>query len=86
MATVIVNEKEKEVPDNSAIQSACEELGIPFCCQSGFCRTCEVVVLEGMDNLSERNENEEDLEKGHRLACQCLIKKGKVKMKSVFEE
>lgn len=77
------NEKSKELPDNSEVRDACEDLGLEFGCKNGFCRTCEVTVLEGYDNLSELTENEEfiGLIKPRRLMCQCKIKKGIVKIK-----
>jgi len=39
-------------------------------------------VVEGKENLSELTEEEKDLgrDKEHRLACQCKIKEGEVKI------
>ena len=74
--------EEKEVPDNTPIQKACEELGVPFQCEDGICGTCMINVIEGEENLSDLTEEEEDLDRDlkHRLACQCKIKQGNVKI------
>ncbi|OGN56204.1 MAG: ferredoxin [Chlamydiae bacterium RIFCSPHIGHO2_12_FULL_44_59] len=78
------NNEEAELPDGSPIAEACEEAGIPFACTEGVCGTCVIEVTEGMENLSEFNEAEADflgdLDK-ERLACQCRIKSGYVKIK-----
>lgn len=86
MAKIILDNtdtKEIELDDGSEIRSACEELGVEFGCKNGFCRTCEVTVLEGYDNLSPMTENEEfiSLIKPRRLMCQCKIKQGTIKIK-----
>jgi ferredoxin len=86
MAKIILDNeepKEIELEDNSEVKHACEELGVEFGCKNGFCRTCEVTVLEGYDNLTPLTENEEfiGLNKPRRLMCQCKIKHGTVKIK-----
>lgn len=83
MANIILNDMEIEVEDGSEIKDACEALGVEFGCKNGFCRTCEVVILEGYENLSALSENEEfiSLPANKRLCCQCKIKKGFVKIK-----
>lgn len=76
--------EEVELPENSEIAEACEEQGIPFACTEGVCGTCVIEVTEGMENLSEFNEAEEDFLgelETERLACQCKIKNGTVKIK-----
>ena len=80
MATIRFEDQDAETPDNGPILKVCEELGIPFGCQDGVCGTCIVYILEGMENLGERNEKETDmdLDDGQRLACQCVIKSGLV--------
>lgn len=62
--------------DPGYIVEACEDMGIPFGCRSGNCGTCEIRVIEGMDQLSPKNEYEIEfgLEDNARLACQCIIK------------
>jgi ferredoxin len=83
MATLEVNGQQKEVEDNMPLQPAADELGIMFGCRSGMCRTCECEVVEGMENLSPKNERENahDLPENHRLMCQAEIKSGKVVVK-----
>ena len=69
--------EEAELPEGSPIQEACEEAGVPFACTEGICGTCCIEVTEGMENLSEYNQAEEDFlgeEDCERLACQCTIK------------
>ncbi len=76
--------EEKIVPDGDSIISACEEAGVPFCCTEGVCGTCFIEVLEGMENLSPFTQEEEDFmgEQGtERLACQCKLSSGMVKVK-----
>ncbi len=75
---------EIEVADNEGIASACEEAGVPFACTEGVCGTCVIEVKEGMENLSDFTQEEKDFlgEMGsERLACQCKIKSGIVKIK-----
>lgn len=74
---------EVELEDGSRLQETCEEEGVPFACTEGICGTCVIEVKEGMENLSEFTEEEEDFlgEMEHeRLACQCKIKSGSVKV------
>lgn len=78
------NKEEFDLPDDSPITEACEQAGVPFACTEGVCGTCVVEVVEGMENLSEFNQAEADFlgELGcERLACQCKIKSGFVKLK-----
>lgn len=80
MAKLIINDEELEVEDGIKIVETIEEAGVPIGCSNGVCGTCEVEVLEGMDNLNEMTEEEEDLgmEGNKRLGCQCIIKSGSV--------
>lgn len=83
MATLIANDKEIEIPDESPIKPACKKLGVPFSCEDGDCGTCMIEVEEGMENLSEKSDPEKAMgivDGNYRLACQCRIKKGKVKI------
>lgn len=76
--------EEFELEDGSEITQACEEAGVPFACTEGVCGTCVVEVVSGMENLSEFNEAEQDFlgeMNDERLACQCKIKCGTVKLK-----
>jgi ferredoxin len=78
------NNEEIQLPDNSPIAEVCEEAGVPFACTEGVCGTCVIEVLEGGDNLTSPTQEEEDfLGSGtcrERLACQCHIKGGKVRI------
>ncbi len=82
MAKLIINDEEIEIEDGSKIVETIEEAGVPIGCSNGVCGTCEVEVLEGMENLNEMTEEEEDLgmEGDKRLGCQCEIKSGTVKL------
>ncbi len=86
MAKLIIEDtgEEKELEDGSSIQEACEEAGVPFACTEGVCGTCVIEVAEGMENLSEFNEAEADFLGDldcERLACQCKLNKGSVKIR-----
>lgn len=78
------NEEEVELPDNSPIAEACEDAGVPFACTEGVCGTCVIEVKEGQENLTEPTQEEKDfLGEGtchERLACQCKIKQGLVRV------
>jgi ferredoxin len=87
MATLIFdnNEEEIELPDDSPIAEVCEEAGVPFGCTEGVCGTCVIEILEGKENLSTPTEEEEQFLPvdvcDERLACQCRIKKGRVRIR-----
>ncbi|MGK5593817.1 MAG: 2Fe-2S iron-sulfur cluster-binding protein [Parachlamydiaceae bacterium] len=78
------NDEEIELEDDSPIAEACEEAGVPFACTEGVCGTCVVFVKTGKENLTPPTREEEDfLGEGtcdERLACQCKIKCGKVRI------
>ncbi len=80
MATLKINDDEVELEGGTNIVDTIEELGVPIGCSNGVCGTCEVEVLEGMENLNEITEEEEDLgmEGNKRLGCQCVILKDAV--------
>lgn len=76
--------EEVEVAEGEPIAPACEEAGVPFACTEGICGTCIVEVVEGMENLSPFTEAEQDFlgDMGcERMACQCKMKNGRVKLK-----
>jgi ferredoxin len=87
MATLIMDNtgEELELEDGSPIAEQCEDAGVPFACTEGVCGTCVVEIVEGEENLSEQTEEEVDfLGEGcldERLACQCKIMKGSVKIR-----
>lgn len=76
--------EEKELEPGSPLQECCEEAGVPFACTEGVCGTCVIEVTEGMENLSDFSPEERDflgdLDR-ERLACQCKISGGCVKIK-----
>lgn len=78
------NNEEIDLPDDSPIAECCEEAGVPFACTEGVCGTCVIEIKEGAENLSEPTQEEVDfLGEGtcdERLACQCRIKRGNVKI------
>lgn len=78
------NDEEVDLPDESPIAESCEEAGVPFACTEGVCGTCVIVIKEGKENLSTPTQEESDfLGEGtcdERLACQCKINKGQVKI------
>lgn len=86
MAKLVFEDQDEEIelPDGSPIAEMCEEAGVPFACTEGVCGTCVIEVTEGMENLSEFNEAEADFLGDldtERLACQCKILGGCVKVK-----
>ena len=86
MAKLIFDEtgEQHELEDGSPIADICEEAGVPFACTEGICGTCVIEVSEGMENLSEFTQEEEDFLgelDNERLACQCKITSGYVKIK-----
>lgn len=86
MAKIIFETTKEEIPleDGSSLTDCCEEAGVPFACTEGVCGTCVVEVREGMENLTPPTQEEVDFlgeDMGcERLACQCKIKKGNVKL------
>ena len=78
------NQVEAELEDGAAIKGFCEENGVPFACEEGICGTCIVEVKEGQENLNPMTQEEIDFlgeQQCERLACQCKIIKGCVKIK-----
>jgi ferredoxin len=85
MGTLLFEESDEtyEIEDGAPIAEACEEAGVPFACTEGVCGTCVIEVKEGMENLSPFTQEEEDFlgkMEHERLACQCKLKQGRVKI------
>ncbi|NGX51635.1 MAG: hypothetical protein K1060chlam2_01508 [Chlamydiae bacterium] len=83
MAKLHLGDDEVELEHGSPIKDACEEAGVPFACTEGICGTCVIEVKEGGENLSEMTQEELDFlgeTSEERLACQCIIKHGSVKI------
>lgn len=78
------NHEEAELEEGAAIAPACEAAGVPFACTEGVCGTCVIEVLEGMENLSNPTQEEKDFlgedTCDERLACQCKIRRGTVRI------
>lgn len=78
------NGDEIELNEDAPIAEACEEAGVPFACTEGVCGTCVIEVKDGKDNLSPPTQEEEDFlgegNKDERLACQCKIRCGNVRI------
>ncbi len=83
MAIIKTDQKQVQVPDNTIPYDAEEQLGVSFSCRQGICGSCKVEVLEGMQNLTPKTEEEEAMgcSGNERLLCQCKIKGGTVKIK-----
>lgn len=83
MAKIIHEDKEIEIKDGEKVTDACEKLGVPFGCYHGDCGACKIEILEGAKNLSEITDKEQNFgcDNNNRLACQCNIKSGEVKIK-----
>ncbi|MEM7175493.1 MAG: 2Fe-2S iron-sulfur cluster-binding protein [Chlamydiota bacterium] len=85
MAKLVLNDDDEVLlGDGEPIKQCCEEAGVPFACEEGVCGTCVIEIEEGMENLSSFTEEEEDFlgePETERLACQCRIKQGNVKIK-----
>lgn len=92
MATIFFAEDgfEKEVADGTKLEQAIDEFGasIMFGCRDGNCATCMIKVNEGMENLNKVTEEEEmtlmpdELDDQLRLACQCVIKGGRISIQA----
>ena len=75
--------EEFEIEDGAPIAEVCEDAGVPFACTEGVCGTCVIEVKEGMENLSAFTQEEEDFlgeMEEERLACQCKLNGGCVKI------
>ena len=87
MAVIQLADQKIELKDGDRIRDACEQLGVPFGCRSGFCGACKIEIIEGGENLNMLNPEElnmGDRDRTHRLACQAVIKQGFVKIKEGF--
>lgn len=76
--------KQVSIPDNTPIRDACEKEGVPMGCSEGICGMCVIEVVSGMENLNPPNDAEKDFFgeiENERLACQCMIKSGVVKIR-----
>lgn len=79
-------DEEKELEDGSPLACVCEEAGLPFACTEGICGTCIFEVVQNPENLSPASQAEIDFlseegTKKERMACQCKINQGFVKIR-----
>ncbi len=71
--------KTVEAAEGTPILQIALDAGIPMehaCGGNGFCTTCMCKIKEGMDNLSPRNDREENMgvtEDPDRLGCQSQV-------------
>ncbi len=79
--TFLISGQKKEVetaPGQTILQIALDS-GIPMehaCGGNGFCTTCMCKVRDGMQNLSPRNDREENMgvvDDPDRLSCQTTV-------------
>ena len=83
MAKLILGSEELEVENGSDLKEPCEEAGVPFACTEGDCGTCVIEVKVGGENLNSMTQEALDFlgeTEEERLACQCKIKQGTVKI------
>ncbi|MBI3619360.1 (2Fe-2S)-binding protein [Candidatus Peregrinibacteria bacterium] len=72
--------KTVEAPEGQTLLQIGLDNGIPMehaCGGNGFCTTCMCKVKSGMENLSPRNDREENMgvtEDPSRLSCQAEVK------------
>lgn len=70
---------EVEAPVGESILHLALDNGVPMesaCGGNGFCTTCMCKVKEGMENLSPRNDREENMgvmNDPDRLSCQAVV-------------
>ena len=71
--------KTVETADGATILQVALDNGVPMehaCGGNGFCTTCMCKVKKGMENLSPRNDREENMgvvEDPDRLSCQAQV-------------
>lgn len=80
MAVLKTKSAEFEVENGELVGHAAKKLGVTLGCQKGVCGACVVVVLDGMENLSAKSENEENYDLGpeDRMMCQCKATGGSI--------
>lgn len=78
--------KTVEVPGGQSLLQIGLDNGVPMehaCGGNGFCTTCMCTVKQGMENLNERNDREENMgvtSDPYRLSCQARVKGGNVEI------
>ena len=76
-------EREVKENDNDSLKKMAEELGVVFGCEDGRCLSCRIKIIEGAENLTDKTQNEKDLDvqDPYRLTCQCKVKGSLVTIK-----
>ena len=83
MGSISLGGKKEEAKDGERIIEPCKALGVPFDCEEGVCGSCMIDVLEGEENFTDLTPEEGVfgfVDKKKRLACQCKMKSGDVKI------
>jgi len=81
---------ETEVDEGTTLLEAAQKCGAPMefaCGGNGFCTTCKCKIKAGAENLSPRNDREENMgvvEEDERLGCQAEVK-GDVEVEIIEE-
>jgi 2Fe-2S ferredoxin len=90
MPTVIIESREAptlevSAPEGGSLADLCDkhDAAVPFSCRGASCGTCRIDVLEGMQELTEPEDEELDIldifgdkPEKRRLACQAKMKPG----------
>ena len=81
--TIMIEDTPIEVRKGERLLEADDRIGLPieFGCRGGACGTCIVEVIDGMENLGEKTDEEEAIlplivdegDTRSRLACQVRI-------------
>jgi len=81
MATIKTRSGSLDAIDGGSLEAA-GGLGVLFGCHRGVCGKCATDIAAGMENLSERTDEElaMALDPDRRLMCQCRILKGTVEL------
>jgi ferredoxin len=84
MVLIKLGKNKIEIKGNSNIESAFEQLDIPFSCHTGICGICKIKIKKGEKNINPKTDSELDypLEENERLACQCNKIKGDIEIEN----
>lgn len=83
------DQQQIEVDPGQSLTDICDQhpTAILFGCRNAVCGTCLIEVLQGAENLSPVQAEEQDLlsilapeNSAARLACQCLVLQGSIRV------